>query len=458
MKYAIVDIETTGTSYMHGKITEVAILIHDGRQIVDEFSSLINPEQKIPYRITQLTGITNRMVEQSPKFYEVAAKIVEITEDCVFVAHNVSFDYNFIRQEFKSLGYDYQREKLCTVKLSRKLIPFKRSYSLGNLCQDLNIPNFHPHRALGDAKATAVLFDMLLSIDPDPAEISLQGLNSSLKPEYIKSLPELPGVYYFLDENQNIIYVGKSKNIRSRVIAHLTNCTTNRALEMKNRLTSVDYELTGSELLALLLESHEIHKHKPLYNRAQRRALYNYGLYQELDNQGYLRLGLKKIDEEHQAAPLTTFDSFLSAKNFLFKLCDESRLCQKLCGLYETKSSCFQYKLHECYGACIGEESPADYNARVQKVLDRFTYSRPDFLIIEQGRNDDECGVVWVENSRYLGFGFTAKEINGYDAFSYYSNCVKYHPENKHVHTIIRSYLERNPRAVVLKGKTESNS
>lgn len=453
MNYAIVDIETTGTSYMHGKITEVAILIHDGNQIIDEFSSLINPEQKIPYWITQLTGINNRMVEHAPKFYEVAAKIVEITEDCIFVAHNVSFDYNFIRQEFKSLGYDYQREKLCTVKLSRKLISFKRSYSLGKLCQELNIPNLHPHRALGDAKATAFLFDLLLSIDPQPAEISLQGLNSSLKPEFIKSLPELPGVYYFLDENQQIIYIGKSKNIRSRVIAHLTNCTTKRALEMKNKLASVDYELTGNELVALLLESHEIHKHKPVYNRAQRRALYNYGLYSELDDEGYLRLCLKKIDDEHLAAPLTTFDSLMSAKNYLFNLCDENRLCQKLCGLYETKGSCFLYKLHECLGACIGEESPSDYNSRARKVLDRFTYARPDFLIIDKGRDDDECAVVRVENNRYIGFGFTSKEINGYDAFSYYANCVKHYPENKHVHSIIRSHLERNQKAVVLRGE-----
>lgn len=450
MKYAIVDIETTGTSYMHGKITEIAILIHDGQKIVDEFSSLINPEQKIPYWITQLTGINNRMVEHAPKFYEIAARIVEITEDCVFVAHNVSFDYNFIRQEFKSLGYDFQREKLCTVKLSRKLIPFKKSYSLGKLCQELNITNLHPHRALGDAKATATLFDLLLSIDPNPSEIPLQGLNSSLKPEFIKSLPELPGVYYFLDDNQQIIYIGKSKNIRSRVIAHLTNCTTKRALEMKNKLASVDYELTGSELVALLLESHEIHKHKPLYNRAQRRALYNYGLYHELDDVGYLRLHLTKIDDEDLAAPITTFDSFLSGKKFLFNLCEENRLCQKLCGLYETKSSCFQYKLHDCHGACIGEESQEDYNRRVQKVLNRFAYARPDFLIIEEGRSDDECAVVRVDNSRYIGFGFTSREINGYDAFGYYSSCVKHFPENKHVHSIIRSYLEHRPGALVL--------
>jgi DNA polymerase III subunit epsilon len=339
---------------------------------------------------------------------------------------------------------------LCTVKLSRKLIPFKKSYSLRNLCVELNIPNLHPHRALGDAKATATLFEMLLAIDPNPTELPLQGLNSSLKPEYIKALPELPGVYYFLDENHNMIYVGKSKNIQSRVIAHLTNCTTRRALEMKNKLASVDYELTGNELIALLLESHEIHRHKPLYNRAQRRALFNYGLYHEPDDAGYLRLNLAKIDDEQSGSPITTFSSFTSGKQFLFNLCEEYRLCQKLCGLYETKNSCFQYKLHECSGACIGEELPDDYNLRVQQVLDRFAYSRSDFLILSEGRSDEECAVVRVENNRYLGFGFTTREINGYDAFSHYSACVKHFPENKYVHSIIRSWLEKNPKTILV--------
>lgn len=454
MKYAIVDIETTGSSYKTGRITEVAILVHDGRQIVDEFSSLINPEQKIPYRITQLTGISNRMVEEAPKFYEVAAKIVELTDDCVFVAHNVNFDYNFIRQEFKSLGYDYQREKLCTVRLSRKLIPYKKSYSLSNLCRELSIANLHPHRALGDARATAVLFELLLSIDPNPTELPLKGLNSSLKPEYIKALPEAPGVYYFLDDDHNIIYIGKSKNIRSRVIAHLTNCTTNRALEMKNKLATVDVELTGNELIALLLESHEIQKHKPLYNRAQRRALYNYGLFHEPGEGGYLHLNLQKIDDSRPETPITTFDSFTSGKNFLFNLCDEYNLCQKLCGLYETKSSCFQYKLHECKGACMGEEPPDEYNRRVQQVLDRYAYNNPDFLIITDGRHDDECAVVHVENNRYLGFGFTAKEVNGYDAFDFYAGCVRHYPENKHVRSIIRSWMEKNPGGVLLRRAT----
>jgi DNA polymerase-3 subunit epsilon len=453
--YAIIDIETTGTSYLNGKITEIAILIHDGRQVVDEFSTLINPEQKIPYFIQQLTGITNRMVDDAPKFYEVAKKIVEMTEDQIFVAHNVSFDYNFIRQEFKNLGYDFVREKLCTVKLSRKLIPMKRSYSLGNLCTDLNIENPHRHRAMGDAKATATLFGMLLSIEPNPAGISTQGFNSSLKPEFVKNLPEETGVYYFLNEKHEIIYVGKSRNIKSRVMSHLTNSTTKRALEMKNSVVEIDFEITGSELVALLLESNEIKKHKPVYNRAQRRTMYNFGLFHHTDENGYIRLHVSRLDENEEEAPLTTFASGMAAKKFLYEIIEENHLCQKLCGLYETKSSCFQYKIKECYGACICEESPEDYNHRAGKIISHYQYSHDSFLLVDKGRTDDECTVVKVEHGRYIGFGFASKEINGYDAAEYLCSAVKPFPECKDVHSIIRSYIKTSPRLKIIKLNAE---
>lgn len=449
-KYAIIDIETTGVSYKTGKITEIAIIVHDGKQIVDEFVSLVNPEQKIPYQITQLTGINDRMVEDAPKFYEIAKKIVEITEDCVFVAHNASFDYNFIRQEFKYLFYEYNREKICTVKLSRKLIPGRRSYSLSNLCSELKIENPHRHRAYGDARATTSLFELLLSIDPDPMGLSLQGLNSSLEPEFLKTLPEEPGVYYMLDDDQNIIYIGKSKNIKSRVMAHLTNCTTKRALEMKNKVKSVDFELTGNELIALLLESHEIHHHKPVFNRAQRRSMYNFGLFYFADEQGYLRLKIDAISEKDVSVPLVTFTSQMTAKNFLFNLAEENHLCQKLCGLYHTANSCFQYKIKECYGACIGEESPDDYNLRVQKIIDRYTYKNQSFMIIDDGKTDDEKSVVLIENGKYQGFGFVQNQVDGFDTLTYLRDCVKPYHENKYVHAIIRSYLDNNPRAKVI--------
>jgi len=160
--YAIIDIETTGTSYRTGKITEIAIYIHNGQEITDSFTSLINPECDIPWYITRLTGISNEMVVKAPKFYEIAKKIVEITAGKIFIAHNVGFDYSFIKEEFGRLGYEYVRKTMCTVQLSRKLLPGFKSYSLGKLCSELNIKINGRHRAAGDALATVKLFEILL--------------------------------------------------------------------------------------------------------------------------------------------------------------------------------------------------------------------------------------------------------------------------------------------------------
>ena len=221
MLYAVIDVETTGLSPKTEKITEIAIYTHDGEQIVDEFSTLVNPEKNIPFQITRLTGINNKMVKDAPKFYEIAKKIVEFTEGKIFVGHNVSFDYNFVRSEFKSLGYDYNRKTLCTVKLARKLIPGKSSYGLGKLCKELDIQISDRHRAHGDALATTKVLELLLSIDHKAADKTLRGYNSSLSKSFIQQLPEQTGVYYFYNLNKDLIYVGKSINIFHPIDPHL---------------------------------------------------------------------------------------------------------------------------------------------------------------------------------------------------------------------------------------------
>ena len=178
--FTIIDIETTGTVHKYGKITEIAIFLFNGQNITDQFVTLINPEMDIPWPVSRLTGITNTMVSGAPRFFEVARKIVEMTQGRIFVAHNVMFDYRFIQEEFKRLGYDFERKRICTVQLSRKLMPGKPSYSLGNLCRELDIEIQGRHRAAGDALATVQLFGKLLQIEQEKNLIPRKGKTSYL--------------------------------------------------------------------------------------------------------------------------------------------------------------------------------------------------------------------------------------------------------------------------------------
>ncbi len=413
--YSIIDIETTGGNPYRDKITEIAIFVHDGEKIVREFHTLINPERRIPPFISRMTGITDAMVAQAPKFYEVAKKIVEITDNTVFVAHNASFDYNFVKTEFKKLGYLYQKECLCTVKLSRKIMPGKNSYSLGKLCNELNIGIKNRHRASGDALATVELFELLLKKNHEGVLANTwqmlfnnNTVNPAITRNVIQNLPEKTGIYYFLNEQHQVIYIGKSKNIRQRVVSHLSNPKTKRALEMIEKVAQIEFEITGSELLALLRESHEIKYHKPLLNRAQRRAFYNYGLYSYEDEAGYHCLKIDKTSNGSIAH--TCFSSLDKGKEFLFNITEKFNLCQNLTGLYATNSACFHYAVKQCKGACIGEEPPQSYNIRVEQAIEYAGFVKDNLIVLDKGRSRAETAFIMIENGRYLGYGYVTQE------------------------------------------------
>ncbi len=446
--YTIIDIETTGGNFTNGKITEIAIYLHDGTKVVDEFVSLINPEQLIPPYISQLTGITNEMVIHAPRFYEVARDIVKITEGHIFVAHNVAFDYGFVKAEFKALGYEFTRERLCTVKLSRKYLPGYSSYSLGNLCSNLGIANDARHRAAGDALATVDLFDILLKknnglILPlnDHKYFSADGLHPHLAIEQVKELPQQVGVYYFYNENNDLIYIGKSTNIRQRVLTHLGQPKVQKAIKMKGEIARVDYFLTGSELLALLKESAEIKKEKPIFNKAQRKNRFNYGLFSFTDRKGYVRFNLLKNDG--RVSPLTSFESLKEGKEFLFKKVEEFELCQKMSGLSDAVGSCFQYQLNICKGACIHEESPTLYNKRAQKLIDSLSFKWDNCIIADQGRSDDEQSVTVIKDGKYLGYGWIEKEL-GFSSIDSLLNAITLHQDNPDARAIINNQLKSN--------------
>jgi DNA polymerase-3 subunit epsilon len=445
--FAIIDVETTGLSPSAEKITEIAVYLHDGIRITDEYQTLINPEKRIPYQITGLTGISNSMVTEAPRFCDIAKDIVELTQDRIIVGHNVSFDYRFLRQEFKSLFYDFKRKTLCTKQLSRKLIPGRSSYGLGSLSKDLNITNDSRHRAGGDALATVKLFEHLRSLEDDLLKLSLKGLNSNLSKKIIDTLPEETGVYYFVDGNGAFIYIGKSLNIRDRILSHLSNNNTKRAMEMRDRVVDIQWELTGSELIALLLESDEIKRQKPIFNRQQRRTTFQYGLFSITDLHGYKWLNTKRINGDE--APLTSYTTQKEARAHLQFLVDEYNLCQKLCNLYPANGACFYHQINRCLGACMGKEPAEEYNMRVDAAIEKYIYRENNFYLLDKGRNEDEHAVIRVCNGSYQGFGYIGNAQS--DNLDLLNDCIKPYADNKDVQVIIKGYMRKYPDVKIIR-------
>jgi DNA polymerase-3 subunit epsilon len=448
--YAILDVETTGMQFQDDKITEIAVYVHNGDEIIDSFHTLINPERYLPDFITQLTGITNEMVAEAPKFYEIARRIVEITEGKVIVAHNAHFDYSFIKNEFKNLGYNFQRKTLCTVRLSRKLYPNLPSYSLGNLCRNFGIQHEKKHRADGDALATCQLFEILLGKDHKKVnqavvdnEVKAKNLPPKISQAEFEALPEATGVYYFHNEEGDLIYIGKSKNIKKRIASHFsTNLKSRKTIEFKNQVASISYEITGSELIALLLESDEIKKHRPKFNRAQTRSKFHYGIFSYEDQKGYTQFYVDKVIKQ-TFIPLILAESAEGARRILYSKVQEFGLCMKLCNLYKSKGACFDYQIKKCQGACIQQESAESYNERAELAKNAFHYyAGKSFVVFTRGREKGEKALVCVENGRYLGWGYvddscTIRNIDEAKGF------IKRYVDNRDVQKILTFWIKK---------------
>ena len=359
--------------------------------------------------MVNLTGINNQMLRSAPKFYEVAKRIIEITDGAVIVAHNAKFDNRILTTEFDRLGYNFEKNTLCTVELAKNLIPDMPSYSLGKLVRTLGIPITDRHRAQGDAKATVELFKLLLQKDLNKEIIQAavrkdpkRHLDTKLL-DLIAEAPSETGVYYLHNEAGDIIYIGKSKNIKKRLTQHFTS-DNRKSKRIQLEVTAVTHELSGNELIALLKESEEIKRNKPKYNRALRRTLFQYQLGSYEDEDGYINLKIEKADARKKA--ITTFGNYQQAKASVYAITEKYNLCQKLTGLHKTKGNCFNYTVKDCDGACIKKETPEDYNVRVQLFLDEYSYANQHLLIIDRGRDVDERSVILIENGVYKGFGF----------------------------------------------------
>jgi len=458
--YAIIDIEATGGSPKKDRITEIAIFLYENNQIIDSFCTLINPQVSIPPFINKLTGINDEMVADAPTFQEVAPRIIEITKNAVFVAHNVQFDYAYLRAEFKRVGYRFDRSKACTVNLAKQILPGHESYSLGNLCRDLGIEVENRHRAFGDARATVELFKILEQKDPDDyiakAISEIKGykhLPPNLPTSIVEQLPEDVGVYYIHGANNKIIYISRSSDIRRRVIQHFT--TYNEQIKSKQwkmfrNAHDVSCEITGSELIAQILEAHEVNLHAPSFNRSRHIRKLRYGLFKYYDAQTQLlQLQVRKLREGDQ--PILAFPKEEHGNNLLFERIANYSLCPILCGIETPKRvkqgylPCSQYSVGGCKGACIGKERVATYNRRARRAIKDLEFPYSSFLIVGEGRNNEEISIVYIDDNQFVGYHYFHKDImNESDAVNIIIECIEPMAHSSEYNRIIRNYLKKN--------------
>lgn len=410
MIYAILDIETTGGKYNQEGITEIAIHKFDGHQVVDKFISLVNPEKDIQPFVVKLTGINNRMLKTAPKFHEVAKRIVEITQDSILVAHNAQFDYRILRTEFRRLGYNFERKTLCTVDLSKTLLPDADSYSLGKLVRSLGIPVSDRHRANGDALATLKLFKLLLAKDSDKSILKdvvrkeTHGELSERQLDIVQQMPSETGVYYMQNKDGDIIFLGKSRNIKKRVNQHFTKNGA-RARQLQKSTKKVIFELTGNELIAQLKEYEEIARNRPKFNLPVQKKMFSNVVTSGYDKRGYLRLSIEKF-KKGITTYIATFNGAHSASNYLRKITEEFTLCGTLTNISKAKGQCVAVENGKCNGACIQKEDIEKYNARVQEAVGQNSIASKSIVIVDKGREIGEYSAVLIKDGEFKGSGF----------------------------------------------------
>lgn len=407
-----VDIETNGLDHIRGRVIEVAAIRVEKGRIIREFNQLIDPERDLPQFITSLTGITSQDLRGAPTFHQVAKELHDILSGAVFVAHNVRFDYSFLKQEFKRVGLNFQPKQLCTVKLSKALYPGERSHKLESLIRRHGFTFASRHRAYDDAH---VLWQFTQHVEKSfgselveaaiAKQIKQPAIPKSIDPMLVKDLPEAPGVYIFEDEQGKPLYIGKSINIKKRVLSHFGHDhDDNREFKISQSIRHITTHQTGGELAALLLESRLVKELQPLYNRRLRK-LEKLLLAKQIENEaGYIQVVLEEaaeISPEETGSILAVYPRRGKAKAAFEELVKTFELCPKLMGLEKAKSGCFLYQLHKCHGACAGKETPAQYNERVLTAFERNkiqSWPYKNAILLEEHSNAEAYQAIVVDN------------------------------------------------------------
>lgn len=445
--YAIIDVETTGGSPSVDRVIEIAVFVFDGAKITDSFSSLLNPKRPIDPYVTKLTGISNEMVKDAPLFEDIHEKILELTHENIFVAHNVKFDFGMIRQEFKRLGIDFNRKQLDTVNLSRKVIPGFNSYSLGNICDSLGIEITDRHRATGDAEATVKLLQLILEKQASQKYIEIElnhGIDLDLLPPYlskaeIEKLPEDAGVFYYKDEVGKVLYLDGSKNIRKKVITDFSQpANSPEQTRMFELMRNIDYELTGNELTAKLLAYRELKNHLPEFNKKPRPQQSNqtHAIFLDKDEQGFLQLKIHPVDWA-EGELILKFPSKAVANKILGKIIKENNLN----GWFAVRS-----KMKE---NGIEEKTQKNYNNQIERAVRKHLYKHPNFFIIAEGIHPDEHSAIWVENNVYRGYGYFNPELTSATAENL-KEVIKHDEDDLEVQKIIRAQLRKMKKAKIV--------
>ena len=406
--YAILDIETTGGEYNEEGITEIAIYKYDGIRVVDQFITLIKPLREIQPFVVKLTGINSKMLSNAPMFHEVAKRIIEITKDCVLVAHNANFDYRVLKMEFSRLGFDFERQTICTVNLSKILLPNQPSFKLGNLTRSLGIPFSDQHRAYGDAKVTLKLFEILLEKDikKNIVKKNIERLEIKIKNKHyskiIDSLPTKMGVYYIYNKKNEIIYIGSSKNIKKQILDHLvSNKEESKVIE--NDMYNVTYSITGGKLLTLLKEQNDIKKNKPYLNNSKKYRIFPVGIKIEKDS-NYPKLIIEQVKKNEKY--ITVFKNKKLAELSLAEWKDEFGICLKKTSINKSQKDCTYLILKQCNKNDTCSDSPEEYKGKIDALVKSLSYPYSNFLIVEKGRKDGENAFIYIENDKLTGYGY----------------------------------------------------
>lgn len=421
MEFAVVDIETTGSHASGHGITEIAVVITNGTSILDRWETLVDPGVHVPRHITALTGIDDDMLAEAPTFEQIAEDLHSKLNGRVFVAHNVGFDHTFIREAFAAMGSPYKAsQKLCTVRLARKMLPGHASYSLGNLCRDLGIDNKARHRAMGDAEATAELLHIMMNrpqAESIVQEVIKRGSREHWLPQHVpvdeyESLPSGPGVYRFLNESGKPLYIGMSHKVQHRVRSHFTGkLNSARRQAFLRDIRSIVAEPTGSTLMARLMEDVLIRTHMPLHNRAQKRWPVWWYVTSYNDRLGRMRLVAKKAAKSPGRQSIR-FRSEVEARNWLFQFATQHDLEEELLGLGNMPSAT------EAKAGSRPTPGPykAAHNLRMKTAWHQALNekSKHEFALFAPGREEGESAIVHLVGGSPVAWGFSTLVIDEY--------------------------------------------